>query len=176
MNHTENHFKGVRGVKHYYQSWLPDRDVKALLLIVHGLGEHCGRYQNVVEYFVPLGYGVYSFDLIGHGKSEGMREYVERFEDYTDTLTIFLNMVKEWQEGKPIFLMGHSMGGLITPFYHIDHQDTFRGSIISAPFVKIGDNITQTTIFMSKILAKLMPKIGVQELDPTGLCSNPDVV
>lgn len=176
MNHTEDYFKGVRGIKHYYQSWLPDEDIKALLLIVHGLGEHCGRYLNVVEHFVPSGYGVYGFDLLGHGKSEGKREYVERFEDYTDTLTIYLNMVKEWHDGKPIFLMGHSMGGLIAPYYHINQQNTFRGSIISAPLVKIGDNITQTTIFISKFLAKLLPRIGVQKLDPTGLCSNPDVV
>jgi alpha-beta hydrolase superfamily lysophospholipase len=94
MNHTEGNFKGVRNVNIYYQGWLPEGDVKAVLLIVHGLGEHSGRYMNVVNHFVPFGYAIYGLDHIGHGKSDGVREVVERFEDYTDNLTIYYNMVK----------------------------------------------------------------------------------
>jgi acylglycerol lipase len=94
MNHIEGKFKGVRNANIYYQGWLPDRGVKAILLIVHGLGEHSGRYMNVVNHFVPLGYAVYGLDLIGHGKSDGGREVVERFEDYIDNLMIYYNMVK----------------------------------------------------------------------------------
>ncbi len=176
MNHIEGDFKGVRNTKTYYQAWLPEGKVKAMLLVIHGLGEHCGRYMNVVNHFVPLGYAVYGYDHIGHGKSEGMREVVERFEDYTNTLTVYCEMVKSWQAGKPLFLVGHSMGGLITSCYLLDHQIDFRGAVISAPLVKASGNISQVTIFMGKILSALAPKMGLLPVDARSISRDPEVV
>jgi alpha-beta hydrolase superfamily lysophospholipase len=150
--------------------------VKAVLLIVHGLGEHSGRYMNVVNHFVPLGYAVYGLDHIGHGKSDGGREIVERFEDFTDNLTIYYNMVKVWQPGKPIYLLGHSLGGLIGSYYLLDHQADFKGAIISAPSIKVSQSISRVTITMSKILSAIAPKAGVLALDATGISRDPDVV
>ena len=176
MDHIEGDFKGLRNTKIYYQAWLPEAKVKAVLLIIHGLGEHCGRYMNVVNHFVPLGYAVYGFDHIGHGKSEGMREVVERFEDYTGTLKVYCEMVKNWQAGKPLFLLGHSMGGLITSCYLLDHQIDFRGAVISAPLVKASGNISQVTIFMGKILSALAPKMGLLPVDAKSISRDPEVV
>jgi alpha-beta hydrolase superfamily lysophospholipase len=176
MNHIEGKFKGVRNANIYYQAWLPEGNVKAVLLVVHGLGEHSGRYMNVVNHFVPLGYAVYGLDHIGHGKSEGMREVVERFEDYTDTLTIYYNMVKGWQTGKPVFLLGHSMGGLIAAYYLLDHQADFRGAVISAPGIKVSASISQAAITIGKILSVLAPKAGVLALDVNGISRHPEVV
>jgi acylglycerol lipase len=176
MKHIEGNFKGVRNVKIFYQGWLPQENAKAVLLVVHGLGEHSGRYMNVVNHFVPLGYAVYGLDHIGHGKSEGMREYVERFDDFTDTLTIFYDMVTEWQGDTPIFLFGHSMGGAITSYYLLDHQAAFTGAIISAPAVKVGDSVSQATIIMSKVLSRLVPKMGLIALDVNGISRDPEVV
>jgi alpha-beta hydrolase superfamily lysophospholipase len=176
MNHIEGNFKGVRNINIYYQGWLPDRDVKAVLLIVHGLGEHSGRYMNVVNHFVPLGYAVYGLDHIGHGKSDGGREVVERFEDFTDNLTIYYNMIKVWQPGKLIFLLGHSLGGLIGSYYLLDHQAEFKGAIISAPAIKVSESISRVTITMSKILSAITPKAGVLALDATGISRDPEVV
>jgi len=176
MNHIEGKFKGVRNANIYYQAWLPEGNVKAVLLVVHGLGEHSGRYMNVVNHFVPLGYAVYGLDHIGHGKSEGMREVVERFEDYTDTLTIYYNMVKGWQTGKPVFLLGHSMGGLIAAYYLLDHQADFRGAVISAPGIKVSARISQAAITIGKILSVLAPKAGVLALDVNGISRDPEVV
>ena len=176
MKHIEGNFKGVRNTSIYDQAWLPEGNIKAVLLIVHGLGEHSGRYMNVVNHFVPLGYAVYGLDHIGHGKSEGAREVVQRFEDYTDTLAIYYTMVKGWQAGKPIFLLGHSMGGLIESYYLLDHQDDFKGAVISAPLVKVGENITPATIFMGKLLSVLAPKMGLLPLDAHNISRDPAVV
>ncbi|HET92040.1 MAG TPA: alpha/beta hydrolase [Chloroflexi bacterium] len=176
MDHIEGNFRGVRNAEIYYQAWLPDGDAKAVLLVVHGLGEHSGRYSNVVNHFVPLGYAVYGFDHIGHGRSEGRREFVERFEDYTDTLTIYYHMVKGWQAGKPIFLLGHSMGGLIVSYYLLDQQANFAGAVISAPGIKVSDNISQATITIGKLLSVLAPQMGVLALDANGISRDPDVV
>jgi acylglycerol lipase len=176
MNHVEGSFKGVRNAKVYYQGWLPEGDPRAVLIVVHGLGEHCGRYMNVVNHLVPLGYALYGLDHIGHGKSEGTRELVERFEDYTNTLTIYCNMVKGWLTGKPIFLLGHSMGGLIGSYYLLDHQANFRGGILSAPFVKVSDSISQATIIIGKILSAVTPRAGLVTLDASGISRDPEVV
>ncbi len=176
MNSIEGSFKGVRGLSIFYQAWLPEGEVKAVLLIVHGLGEYCGRYMNVVNHFVPLGYAVYGLDHIGHGKSDGAREYVDRFEDFTDNLTTYYNMVTGWQAGKPVFLLGHSLGGLIATYYLLDHQASFKGAIISAPAIKIGAGISQATITMGKILSVVMPKAGVLALDAGAISRDPQVV
>ena len=176
MQHIEGTFAGVRETEIYYQGWLPDGDAKAVLLIVHGLGEHSGRYMNVVNHFVPLGYAAYALDHIGHGKSGGEREMVQTFADFTDTLAIFYDMVTGWQPAKPVFLLGHSMGGAIACYYLIDHQDQFKGAVISAPAITAGESVSQGTILMGRILAKVAPKAGVLALDVNGVSSDPAVV
>ena len=155
MEHRDGFFKGVRESNIYYQVWLPEADVKAVLLVVHGLAEHSGRYMNVVNHFVPLGYAVYGLDHIGHGKSDGQRVYVERFADYTDTLKLYFELVRQEQPGKPIFLVGHSMGGLIDAVYLLEHQDELAGAVLSGPLVKMSDDISPLTVFMGKLLSAL---------------------
>jgi acylglycerol lipase len=132
MKHQEGVFTGVRGAGLYYQCWLPEGEVRAVLLIVHGLAEHSGRYMNVVNRLVPLGYAVYGIDHIGHGRSEGRRLYVERFADYTEPLKTYFDMVQCWQPDKPVFLVGHSMGGLIGALHLLAHQKGLAG-----PFFRV---------------------------------------
>ncbi len=176
MKHIEGIFNNAQKACIYYQGWLPEGEAKAVLFIVHGLGEHSGRYMNVVNHFVPLGYAVYGFDHVGHGKSDGGREEIQRFEDYTDPLTTYYNMVKGWQAGKPIFILGHSLGGLIATYYLLDNPEKFKGAIISAPAIKISESISSMTITMSKILSKIAPKAGVLALDVSGISRDPEVV
>ena len=176
MKHIDGNFKGIRNLNIYYQGWLPDKKIKVVLLVVHGLGEHSGRYMNVVDHFVPLGYAVYGIDHVGHGKSDGEREMVESFDDFTDTLSIFYKMVTQWQAGTPIFILGHSMGGLISSYYLIDHQADFKGAIISGPAVKVGEGISQATIIMGKILSKIVPKMGIIALDVNAISKDSAVV
>lgn len=176
MNHIEGSFDAVRDLSIYYQAWLPEHEAEAVLLIVHGLGEHSGRYGNVVDHFVPLGYAVYGFDLVGHGKSEGAREFVQDFTDYTATLNTYYGMVKAREPERPLFLLGHSMGGLIASYYLLDHQSDFQGAILSAPGVKVSDTISQSTIIMGKIASVLAPKMGVLPLDASAISRDPQVV
>lgn len=176
MNHVDGTFKGVRNIEIYYQGWLPEGEVKAVLFIVHGVGEYVGRYTNVVNHFVPLGYAVYGVDHIGHGKSGGDREMIERFEDYTQNLEIFYKMVQAWQPGKPVIIYGHSMGGLIASLYLIDHQDDFKAGILSAAAAKVPDNINGFTIAVAKLLSKIAPSSGMIGLDTNYLSHDKAVV
>jgi acylglycerol lipase len=176
MKHQEGSFTGVRDASIYYQCWLPEGEPKAVLLIVHGLAEHSGRYMNVVHHFVPLGYGVYGIDHLGHGKSDGKRVYVQRFEDYTDTLKIYFDMVRQWQPDLPIFLVGHSMGGLIGALYLLDHQAELTGAVLSGPCVKVPDNVSPATVLMGRLLSVLLPQVGLLGLEAEGVCRDPAVV
>lgn len=176
MKHQEGYLKGVRDTDIYYQYWLPESEPKAILLVVHGLAEHSGRYMNVVNHLVPSGYAVYGIDHIGHGKSDGERVYVERFQDYTKTLKKYFDMIREWQPEKPIFLIGHSMGGLISAAYLLEHQGELSGAVLSGPGIKVPDNISQATIFVGKLLSIIMPKAGLIQLDAEGVSRDPKVV
>ena len=176
MRHEDGFFTGVRGVEIYYQCWLPGDEPRAVLLIVHGLAEHSGRYMNVVNHFVPLGYAVYGIDYLGHGKSDGPRVYVKEFNDYIDTLSVYVDMVRKWQPGKPSFLLGHSMGALVSAIFLLDHQDELTGAILSGPSVKAPSNTSPITIGMVRFLSILLPKIGVLQLEAKGVSRDPAVV
>ena len=129
MIHAEGHFSGLRGESLYWQAWLPAGEVRAALLVVHGLGEHGGRYRGLAERFVAQGYALYAPDHLGHGRSAGRRLVLERFTDYTGPLAIFAAMVRRWQADKPLFLVGHSMGGLIALLHLPEHQEMqWKGS------------------------------------------------
>lgn len=176
MQHFEGIFKGVRDTKIYYQAYLPKTTTKGSIIIVHGLGEHSGRYKNVINHLLPKGFAIYGFDLIGHGKSEGPREFVQQYEDFPETLTIYKNKVKSWQPEKPLFLLGHSMGGLIATDYLIDHSNELTGAIISAPLITVPGNISKFTIISGKILSWIAPKLGITAIDPTAISRDPEVV
>jgi acylglycerol lipase len=176
MKHETGEFQGARGLNIFYQCWLPEGEAKAVLLVVHGLGEHSGRYMNLVNRFTPLGYAVYGLDHIGHGRSGGMRVFVERFGDFTDTLKIFFDMVRGWQPGKPVFLVGHSLGGLIGSIFLLEHQNELAGAVLSAPAIKISDSVSQLTLFSARALSSLVPKLGLTALDANAVSSDPAVV
>jgi alpha-beta hydrolase superfamily lysophospholipase len=132
--------------------------------------------MNVVNHFVPLGYAVYGIDHLGHGKSDGTRVYVKLFNDYTNTLKVYFDMMLRWQPDKPIILVGNSMGGLISAVYLLDHQAELSGAVISGPVIKIPSNVTSTVLLMGKILSALMPKFGLVGLDANGVSRDPAVV
>ena len=136
----------------------------AVLLIAHGLAEHSGRYMNVVNHFVPKGYAVYGLDHIGHGKSSGKRVYVERFEDFSETLKTYVDMVCHWQPEKPIFLVGHNMGGLISSVYLLTYQAGLRGTVLSGLAVKVPDKLSPVILFVSRVLSMLLPRVGLIQL------------
>jgi acylglycerol lipase len=176
MKHQDGYFKGVRNSNIYYQYWLPEVEPKAIILVAHGLAEHSARYMNVVNYLVPSGYAVYGIDHIGHGKSDGKRVFVEEFQDYTKTLKTYFDMIQEWQPEKPVFLMGHSMGGLIGAAYLLEHQDELSGAVFSGPGIKVPDNISQATIFIGKMLSGILPRAGLIKLNSEYISRDPAVV
>jgi acylglycerol lipase len=177
MKRQEGTFVGIRKAGLYYQGWLPEGESKAVLLVVHGLGEHSGRYMNLVDRFIPQGFAVYGIDHLGHGRSEGQRLLIDRFSDYTEPLKAFSAMIRCWQPGKPVFLVGHSMGGLIGATYLLTNQEELAGAILSGPAVKPPGNIPAATVLIGRALSLLFPSLGlVPRGAATDICRDPAVV
>ena len=131
MVHKEGNFKGLKNFNIYYQYWLPDTQAKAVLLVAHGFAEHSGRYGNLVNYFVPQGYAIYALDHRGHGRSDGERVQVDDFNDYTKDLKIFFNIVRQDNPHEKIFLIGHSMGSVISLLYTVAYPNELAGLVTS---------------------------------------------
>ena len=176
ISHQEGFFDGVRGAQTYYQCWLPDGESKAVLFIVHGLAEHSGRYMHIVNHFVPLGYAVYGHDCFGHGKSEGTRVFVEQFKDYTEPLKTYFDKVCESQPGCPIFLLGHSVGGLIGAKYLLDRQSDFVGAILSGPCIRSPYHPSALVLLALRLIAAVVPKLGIIQLESDVMSTDPKEV
>ena len=131
MQHSEGNFKGYKDFNIYYQCWLPVVKIRPVLLITHGFAEHSGRYGNVVNHFVPRGYPVYALDHRGHGRSDGERVQVDDFDDYIKDLKTFFDIIRKENPQDKIFLIGHSMGSVISLAYTTVHQQELAGLITS---------------------------------------------
>ncbi len=176
MQQKEDFFRGAGNFNLYWKAWLPDGKPKAIILVAHGLGEHINRYTNLVNNVIPRNYAVYGLDHRGHGKSEGPRCYIDRFQIYIDDLKTFADMVCKENPGLKTILLGHSMGGLIATCYAEQHQDELCCLVVSAPLLAPGDSVAPATITMAKILSVLTPRLGVQTLDSTYLSHDRAVV
>ena len=176
ITHAEGSFEGLKGLNIYYQSWHPEEEPKAVLLLVHGYAEHSGRYRYVAEHFAKLGYAIYALDHRGHGKSEGERAYVDRFEDYVEDLKRFLEIVKGKEPRRPVFLVGHSMGGAIAVLFAIRYQQELAGLILSGAGVKVSSEVSPLMIRLSRLLATITPRLGLVPLDASTVSRDPEVV
>ncbi len=175
MKHKEGKFKGLNNFDLYYQCWLPDGSPKAILLVAHGLAEHSGRYKNLVNYFVPKGYAVYAFDYRGHGKSEGMRCYVDRFSDYLTDLKTFFDKVRKEQPDAKIFLVGHSMGPTIA-IQAVERQQKLAGVITSGASLAASPTVSPALIAIAGVVSALLPKMGVTVIDASTISRDQAVV
>lgn len=173
MKHSDGRFSGARQRTIYFQSWMPDTSPKALLLLVHGAGEHSGRYQLFAEFFTAHNYAVAAFDHNGHGKSDGCPGCVSKFEDFLSDLKVFRQRLGD---GLPVFLVGHSMGGLIASLYLAQQQDKFFGAVLSGAAITTDLKPGLVQLYLLRLLAVLAPRLGVLKLDAYGVSRDPDVV
>jgi alpha-beta hydrolase superfamily lysophospholipase len=160
----------------YTAHWLSAQSPIAVLVIAHGLGEHCGRYQPFIQYFVQRGYAVYALDHEGHGKSEGKRGYISHFTDYVETLNNYVTTIKQQHPGLPVFLVGHSMGGVISVNYLIKYQNKLAGCILSGPALATDDVISPFQKKLLKVLSFTTPKLPLIKIEGAAVSRDPDVV
>lgn len=159
----------------HYRRWPIDAP-KAVVLIVHGLGEHCERYDAVASTMNQAGYAVESIDLPGHGNSQGTRGFIESFAHFEDAVLSLYQKIGEWHPDKPVFLLGHSMGGLIASHLLLKHQDKFKGALLSGAAIESPQQPPAIQVAIVRLISKLFPKAGVMTLDASGISRDPAVV
>lgn len=176
VDHSEGAFVGKDNTGLYEQAWRPQTgSSKAVLVVMHGLKDHSARYSELATRLVQKNWAVYAFDLRGHAHSEGERVWVESFDDYVDDLEVFTKRVEAREPGKPIFLLGHSMGGAIVTLYALEQRKpAVRGMILSAPALRA--NVGAFKKLGTKLANALGPHGGVFNLDIDKFSRDPAVV
>lgn len=149
---------------------------RAIVLIAHGLFEHAGRYAHVAARLNGAGYGVVAIDHHGHGRSDGTRGFVPAFSVYRDGMDALLAEVQaEWPR-VPLLLLGHSMGGLIAVHHLLERQAAYVAAAVSGPAILPATPPSALTIWISRLLARVAPRLGVVALDGDGVSRDPAVV
>lgn len=125
----EERFETGGGLRIFFRSWRPDTDIRGVVVIVHGFNAHSGYYAWAAGQFAAAGLAVYALDLRGRGHSDGERFFVETFADYVSDVAAFVTLVKSREAGLPVFLLGHSAGGIVACLYTLEHQEQLSGLI-----------------------------------------------
>ncbi|MFA4964707.1 MAG: lysophospholipase, partial [Thermoleophilia bacterium] len=157
MTHRSSDFAAGDGLRLHLQSWTPPGEPAAVLAVVHGYGEHGGRYQYLAEAMTARGLGVSAYDLRGHGQSAGARGHISRFADYLGDTRAFLEEVARRQPGAPVYLLGHSLGGLIATAYAEAGAEGLEGLILSTPLLRLGTPVPALKVQAARLLSRLAP-------------------
>ena len=157
INHEEFYLKSIDGLGLFAQTWSNNSSPKALVCLVHGLGDHSSRFEYWAKLFVKNGFAVTAFDLRGNGKSQGKRGYTPSYEILLKDISIFLKKSRGLFPSIPIFLYGHSLGGNLIINYVIRKNPDIQGLIITSPWLKLNYEPSNLRKRFGKIINRLMP-------------------
>lgn len=171
----EGSFEGVGGLRIFTRAWHPNKgSPRAVVVISHGFNSHSGHYLWVGEQLSAHGFAVHALDHRGRGLSEGERFYVNQADDYIADLATFIRLSKSYHSGLPVFLLGHSAGGVISCLYALEHQDEIDGMIIESFAHELP--APDFALRVLKGLSYLIPHTPVLKLDNTSFSRDPKVV
>ncbi|WP_462319588.1 alpha/beta hydrolase [Marinilabilia sp.] len=139
--------------------WKPNGYPRAVICLIHGIGEHSGRYHYWAGRFCSAGFMVYSVDLRGHGLSEGKRGHIDRLSNYLDDINSLVRRVKHNWEELPLFIYGHSMGGNLVLNFLIRKRQDFSGAIVTSPWLKLVHPPSPFVVKLAASLDKVFPKL-----------------
>ncbi len=157
MNHFEFNWRTPDGLELFFQGWQPESKPKAVICLVHGLGEHCGRYEYLRQAVTDSGYALLTFDQRGHGRSEGRRGHAVSYKASLDDVTHLLEEARRRFPGKPCFLYGHSLGGSLVINYVLRRKPELNGVIVTSPWLRLAFRIPVFQLIMVQILNAVWP-------------------
>lgn len=178
MKAFESKWKGSDGITFQVQGWEPEgKKPKALVALVHGIGEHTGRYAHVAKAFTDAGYALVGFDLRGHGKSGGARGHTPSLDAYMQDIRSFFKYLVTRYPDIPHFLYGHSLGGLLSLTYAIQYSKGLKGVVVTGAALRSALQEQKVKVAMAKVLGSLMPTMMLQSgLDVQALSHDPNVI
>ena len=164
-------------VTFYMQGWEPEGKPKALVCLIHGLGEHTGRYAHVGDALNKAGYALFGFDLRGHGQTGGPRGHFPSLDVVMQDIRQFVAFQKQNHPNIPVFLYGHSLGGLLTLSYVIKNPEGIKGVIVTGVALHSPLLEQKSKVAMVKVLGSLFPSMIIPTgLDPSTISRDPAVV
>ncbi len=178
METPSGKLRSADGTELFWRGWVPEAPA-AVLLLVHGLAEHSGRYDRTARYFADRGLACYGLDLRGHGLSEGRRVHVRRFDEYHADMEAALALASQRHPGLPLFLVGHSLGGLIVLDRVLTRQDGVSGAVVSSPWLATHPKAEPAAPLRAaaRLLSRLAPRLLMNtNLDTAGLSHDAGVV
>ncbi len=164
------------GLKLFTQRWLPKGPVRAVVVLAHGVAEHSGRYAALARSLAARGIAVEAMDHRGHGRSEGRRVWVDRFDQYLDDFDKFMSRVQRRHPGKPLFIIGHSLGGTIATLYALERKPQAQGIVLISPALRPGRHIPEWTIPLGRFLGRYLPRLPVRKFSSAALSHNMEAV
>lgn len=176
MKHTAGEFEGPN-CELFFQTWIPEGETRAAVVISHGVGEHSGRYMNIVGPLTQKGFAVWAYDHLGCGSSPGQRGHIDSWEDFRGGLRSFLEWVFSKNQDIPVFLYGHSMGSLVALDYIQRSPEGLQGVVLSGtPVEPTGVGSPAKRLF-ARLLSRMTPAYSINlGLDPTDLSRDLQVV
>ena len=176
-NESTGELAGTDGVTIFYRQYQAESE-QARMVIAHGLGEHSGRYGNVIERVLPMGISVWAPDHRGHGRSGGHRGHVLNFEQYLADLRETVDLAKtDMPAEMPCFLLGHSLGGLIALYFTQRHPDLIDGLVVSSPCLGMVIEVPPAKKVLGSFMSRLWPGLTMgNELDAANISRDPSVV
>jgi alpha-beta hydrolase superfamily lysophospholipase len=174
--HLEETVLGADGENIYRCSWIPEGELRGQLTLLHGYAEHCHRYAALVSALNDAGIAVFAQDHKGHGHSQGRRSYITDFRSLLPDAVSTLRWAAEKAPGLPRFLFGHSMGGALAALLAMEHGELIDYLVLSAPAVKISEDISPLLQKISGIIGTLLPVLPVAKLDNNLLSRDASVV
>ena len=176
MRQREFTSAGIGGLDLQAQAWLPNGNVRSVIVLAHGLGEHSGRYAALAATLVAQGFAVYAVDHRGHGRSPGPRANIERFDHLVSDFCAFAGRASRQHPGAPMFLLGHSMGGAVAFAGALRLQGTLRGLVLSAPALGTDAAPSSGRKLLARTLSVVAPNAGLMRLPPSAISRDPAVV
>jgi len=177
MKHTEFTFKTFDGLQLFGQIWQPEGQPRAVVCLVHGMGEHGGRYAQVVDALTQAGYVLFTFDIRGHGKSSGPRGHTPSYEALMNDISSLLEVANKQFSQLSFFLYGHSLGGNLVLNYILRRQPQFKGVIVTAPWLRLAFEPPAFKMILVKITNQLFPAFSQKSgLDTKVLSHDIEVV
>lgn len=177
MQDNEFYIQTGSGIQLYLKSWIPDKNPRAVIAVLHGIGDHIGRYEDLALYFTKHQIAVIGIDLPGHGKSTGRRGHISSFSLILNHVQQLMLETRRRFIDVPIILYGHSMGGNIVLNYALRHTSKeIKGVIISSPWIEKTITPNKWNRYLYRMIEKFYPAYTLSfDLDPMELSYDPNI-
>lgn len=176
IERIERTFAGHGGVPIVYDVWRPAGDVRAVVVLAHGYGEHARRYDHVAQRFGDAGLAMYALDHRGHGRAGGKRVRVRHMDEFVSDFGELVRIARAENPNLKVIVLGHSMGGGIVFAYGVQRADDYDLMVLSGPAIAAHNGVSKAKAFIGKAIGSIFPDLPIEAIDADAVSRDPQVV